>query len=77
MWSAPIGKIAHAWTKSLWASSVDLGMGECVHGWISFISLDEMNGCMIRFMDEMYSFVWNAMGIGIEIFTSISIWEFP
>jgi hypothetical protein len=63
--------------KALRASSVDLGMGECVHGWMSFINLNEMNEYLIRFVDEIYSFVWNAMGIGIEIFTSIFIWKFP
>jgi hypothetical protein len=39
---------------------------------MSFIHLDEMNGCMVRRMDEIYSFGMNPSGIGIEIFTSTS-----
>jgi hypothetical protein len=42
--------------------------------WINaFIHLDEVNGCMVQHMDEIYSSGMNPMGIGIEIFTSMSI----
>ncbi len=37
------------------------------------VDMDEMNGCMVQYMDEMNSFSMNPMGIGIEIFTLISI----
>jgi hypothetical protein len=37
---------------------------------MSFIHLDEMNGCMVQCMDEIYSFGMNPTRIGIEIFTS-------
>jgi hypothetical protein len=40
---------------------------------MSFIHLDEMNGCMVQYMDEIYSYGMNPMGIGIEIFTLTSI----
>jgi hypothetical protein len=40
---------------------------------MSFIHLDEMNGCMVQYMDEIHSLSMNPMGIGIEIFTLTSI----
>jgi hypothetical protein len=30
-----------------WTWSIDLEMDEHIHGWTSFINLDEMNGYMI------------------------------
>jgi hypothetical protein len=39
----------------------------------SSIWMDEMNGCMVQYMDEIHSFSMNPMGIGIEIFTLTSI----
>jgi hypothetical protein len=38
-----------------------------------FIHLDEVNGCMVQYRDEIYSSGMNPMGVGIEIFTSTSI----
>ncbi len=37
------------------------------------VDVDESNGCMVQYMDEIYSSRMNPTGIGIEIFTLTSI----
>jgi hypothetical protein len=37
------------------------------------VDVDERNGCMVQYMDEIYSSRMNPTGIGIEIFTLTSI----
>ncbi len=52
-----------------WAWSIALEMDEHIHGWqfwhdwISFINLDEMNGCVGTYLDAIHSFILNEVGI--------------